>query len=306
MVTAAVKRLGATLLALGASLGCSDILDIPSTDTLELAPSGPFRCVNAGGEPVAPSAATATVRFRACDFISNCTIPVTGLRARVCDKLDVGCLNPRATGIQDDSGLLEVEVPLGPRGFDGYVQVSTTLAPCFDTRVFGDAAGSFLCQLAPTCDMAAPTAACDVPVYSPVLWFFNPPVVADVEEPIPLELYPFAALPLVLDAAGGELVPGTGSVFMSVVDCDGKPAPGVTLQISEYEDVASPLYFDSGVLSNSATTTDASGIGGFILIPPGFVNFTAMNGDGETLGKVGVQADPAFVTLTVLAPSPVL
>ena len=306
MVTATSGRIGAALLAASSAAGCSDILDIPSTSTLELAPSGPFRCVNSGAEPAAPSAATATVRFRVCDFISNCTIPVTGLHARVCDKLDVGCNNPRATGIQDRNGLLEFEVPMGPRGFDGYVEVSTTLAPCFDARVFGDAAGSFLCQLAPTCDMAAPTAACDVPVYSPVLWFFNPPIAANVEEPIPLQLYPFAALPLVLDAAGGELVPGTGSVFMSVVDCDGKPATGVTLEIAEYEDVASPLYFDSGVLSNTATTTDSSGIGGFIRIPPGFVNFTATNSEGETLGKVGVQASPAFVTLTVLAPSPVL
>jgi hypothetical protein len=80
----------------------------------------------------------------------------------------------------------------------------------------------------------------------------------------------------------------------------------VSLEIAEYENVASPLYFDSGVLSNSATTTDPSGIGGFIRIPPGFVNFTAANADGEPLGKVGVQARPDFLTVTVLAHSPVL
>jgi hypothetical protein len=304
MVTSIAKRLGAALLSVSAAAGCSDILDIPSSNTLELAPSGPFRCVSAPEEPIPPSAPTATVRFRACDFISNCTIPVTGLHARLCDKLDVGCNNPRVTDIRDRDGMIEVDVPTGSRGFDGYLEVSTAVAPCFDTRVFGSAAEGFLCQLAPACDPAAPSPACDVPVYSPVLWFFNPPVVADIPDPIPLELYPFAALPLVLDAAGGEIVPGTGSVFMTVVDCDGKPAAGVSLEIAEYENQASSLYFDSGVLSNTATTTDSSGVGGFILIPPGFVEVTARNGVGDPLGKIGVQANPLFVTLTVLAPTP--
>jgi hypothetical protein len=280
------------------------VLDIPSTSSLALAPSGPWRCLDGDSEPVAPSGATAVARFRACDFISNCTIPVTGLSARLCDKLDVGCNNPRVSNVRDTGGLIEVEVPTGARGFDGYLQVSTTLAPCFDTSAFGEAANGFLCQLAPECDPATPTPACDIPIYFPVMWFFNPPLVADVEEPIPLQLYPSAALPLILDAAGGEFAPGTGSVFMTVTDCDGKPAPGVSLEVAEHADVAYPLYFDSGVISNTATQTDGTGVGGFIRIPPGFVEISGIGADGETLGKVGVQANPTFVTYTVLAPTP--
>jgi hypothetical protein len=305
MVTAAgaARALGATL-ALYALSGCAELLDIPSTDTLSLAASGPWRCLSAPVEPVAPRESSAIVRFQVCDFISNCTLPVTGLSARLCDKLDIGCINPRVDGIRDTNGLIEVEVPTGPRGFDGYLQVFTTVAPCFDTEVFGSAAEGLLCQLAPECDQAAPTAACNVPTYSPAMWFFNPPVVADLEQPISLQLYPTAALPLVLDAAGGELVPGTGSVFMTVVDCDGQPAAGITLEIAEYEDVADPLYFDSGVISNTASQTDAAGIGGFIRIPPGFVEITGVDSDGIPMSKVGVQASAGFVTLTVLAPSP--
>jgi hypothetical protein len=151
---------------------------------------------------------------------------------------------------------------------------------------------------------ANPTPACNVPVYSPAMWFFNPPVVADGEEPISLELYPTAALPLILDAAGGELVPGTGSVFMTVLDCDGQPAPGIHLEIEEYEDVAAPLYFDSGVISNTASQTDSDGIGGFIRIPPGFVEITGVDADGVPVSKVGLQATAGFVTLTTLPPSP--
>jgi hypothetical protein len=307
VVTAAgAARTAAALLSFTALVGCAQILDIPNTSTLELAPSGPWRCVNAPAEPSVPMAPRASVRFQACDFISNCTMPVTGLSARLCDKLDVGCNNPRITDLRDRGGLIEVDVPTGQRGFEGYLEVSSSRAPCFDSAVFGNAAKGLLCQLAPDCDPTAPTLACDLPVYSSIMWFFNPPLVADLEQPISLQLYPTAALPLVLDAAGGEFVPGTGSVFMTAIDCDGKPASGVTLEIAEYEDQAYPLYFDSGVLSNTASQTDSSGVGGFIRIPPGFVEITGVNREGLPLAKVGVQASATFTTLTVLAPSPAL
>jgi hypothetical protein len=290
-------------LALGVLAGCAQVLDLPDTNTLSLAPSGPWSCLESPAEALQPSSSTATVRFQACDFISNCTLPVEGLHARVCDKLDVGCLSPREVDIVDDGGLVEFPVPTGARGFDGYLEVSTGLARCYDTGVFGAAATGVLCQFVPECDRAAPTDACNVPIYSPVLWFFNPPVFADVETPIPLQLYPSASLPLVLDAAGGSIIPGTGSVFMTVIDCDGKPASGISLEIAEHADVADALYFDSGVLSNTATQTDASGVGGFIHIPPGFVEITGFNAEGVAVAKVGVQVSPVFVTYTVLAPN---
>ena len=294
------------LVGLSGLAGCAEILDIPETDTLELAPSGPWRCIDESMAPPLPKAATATVRFQACDFVSGCTVPVTGLRARLCDKLDIGCNSPRQVDIRDTGGQLEFDVPTGARGFDGFLEVSTAVARCYDTEVFGNAALGLLCQLAPECDPSAPTEACDIPIYSPVLWFFNPPVVEDVEVPIPLQLYPSASLPLIVDAAGGELAPGTGSVFMTAIDCDGQAAPGITLDIAEYENETTALYFDSGVISNTVSETDASGVGGFIRIPPGFVEITGLNRQNEPVAKVGVQANPTFVTYTVLAPTPSL
>jgi hypothetical protein len=295
-------RLAILLLLVTPLVGCDEILDIPSD--LELVPSGPWRCIEQPAPPPVPIVETATVRFQACDFISNCTLPVTGLRARVCDKLDVGCNNPRSADIVDTEGLLELQVPTGQFGFDGYVEVSTTLGRCYDTAVFGAAAEGLLCQLAPSCDLSAPGPECDVPTYAPVMWFFNPPVVADIEQPISLQLYPSASLPLVVDAAGGSLAPGTGSVFMTAIDCDGQPAPGISLEIAEYEDEATALYFDSGVISNTVTETDASGVGGFIRIPPGFVEITGLNRTATAIGEVGVQASANFATYTVLVPTP--
>jgi hypothetical protein len=294
-------RLATALLLVVPLAGCEEILDIPAD--LELVPSGPWRCLEQPVEPPVPTTETATVRFQACDFISNCTLPVTGLSARVCDKLDIGCNNPRNADIRDAEGLLEFEVPTGPYGFDGYVEVSTTLGRCYDTTMFGAAAEGLLCQLAPGCDLSAPGPACDVPTYAPVMWFFNPPVVADIEQPIALQLYPSASLPLVVDAAGGMLVPGTGSVFMTVVDCDGQPAPGISLEIAEYQNEATSLYFDSGVISNTVKETDATGVGGFIRIPPGFVEITGLDRSAVPVGEVGVQANANFATYTVLVPT---
>lgn len=301
MVRRAAGVLGAPLLV--ASLaGCGEVLDFPEDP--ELIPSGPWRCLEAPVAPPEPTSPTATVRFRACDFISGCTVPVTGLSARLCDKLDVGCNNPRATGIVDEGGELVFEVPTAGRGFDGFLEVSTEVAPCYDVDVFGAAGEGLLCSLAPACDPAAPSPACDVPIYYPVLWFFNPPVVNDLEQPILLQLYPSASLPLVVNAAGGTLAPGTGSLFVTALDCDGRPAPDVSLEIAEYQDEATSLYFDSGVISNTAAETDSSGVGGFIRIPPGFVEVTGLHRDGLSVGEVGVQTNPAFVTYTVLAPTP--
>jgi hypothetical protein len=296
------RSLAIALLVVTPLVGCDEILDIPSD--LEVVPSGPWRCLEQPVMPPTPMVEMATVRFQACDFISNCTLPVTGLSARVCDKLDIGCNNPRSAAVVDTAGLLELQVPTGQFGFDGYIEVSTAVGRCYDTAVFGAAAEGLLCQLAPGCDLEAPGPACDVSTYAPVLWFFNPPVVADIEAPLPLQLYPSASLPLVVEAAGGSLAPGTGSVFMTAIDCDGLPAPGISLEIAEYQNEATALYFDSGVISNTVTETDASGVGGFIRIPPGFVEITGLNRTALPIGEVGVQARANFATYTVLVPTP--
>lgn len=288
--------------AIGVGLtGCGEILDIPSDP--RLINTDPWACAMAApSAPVIPKA-TATVRFQACDFISGCTRTVTGLTAQVCEKLDVGCVNPRATGIRDQGGLLEFELPTPGTAFDGFVQVTTDVAPCFDTEVFGAAARSgLLCQFVPTCDQSAPTPACNVPIYYPILWFFNPPVTADIEAPIPLALYPSAALPSVIEAAGGTVDLMNASVFLTTTDCQGQPAGGVSLQISEHQDIAQPLYFRGGVLSNTATETDPAGLGGFIRVPPGFVEVSGTTEDGLPAGEVGVQTYLPFVTYTVLSP----
>lgn len=283
--------------------GCAEVLDLPDDPYLDVE-SSPWSCVdNPPASPPTPSSPTATVRFQVCDFLSSCTRAVTGVTVQLCGKLDVGCLNPLQSGITDDgTGLVEIEVPTGQTGFDGYIQVITPTYPCYDTARFGEA-GMLLCQLAPGgCDPTAPTAACNVPFHYPVLWFFNPPVVEDFTVPIPLQLYPSTALPSIVDAAGGTLDPTTASVFLTAVDCQGNPAPGVTLNVSE-EMRAQPVYFRGGVPDTRKLETDASGIGGFLTVPPGFVVVGGSTEEIEFVGEVGVQTAVPFVTYSILTPT---
>jgi hypothetical protein len=284
--------------------GCAEILDIP--DDPEFQETGPWRCVDDTPPGAVAPNPTASVSFRVCDFISGCTKMLPGVQARLCDKLDVACLNPRsAFTASDNNGLITVQVPTpGGRPFDGYLEVIPPLALCDDMTQFGAAAG-LVCEIAAPngCDPNNVTAPqCLVPVFSPVLWFFNPPVVTDLAEPILLQLYPAAALPPLIEAAGAQIDPTRSSVFLTTWDCDGNPVEGVTLSVPEHDDEVLPLYYNTGVIRAGLDETDSSGIGGFIRVPAGFVNVTGVNEQGESVGILGVQARLNFVTYSVLVP----
>ncbi|HEY3594183.1 MAG TPA: hypothetical protein VGL13_09915, partial [Polyangiaceae bacterium] len=190
----------------------------------------------------------AQVRVQACDFVTNCTTSVPNLTARLCDKRDVGCNNPRKIDITDDAnGQFLLQVPTAGTGFDGFLFVSTPVAPCTDTDTFGVSGSKLLCGFLPNCDQTAPDANCYVPVYSPAMLFFNPPIVRDVDQPIPLQLFPSAALPAVLAAAGSVHIDSTmGNVIIGAVDCDGKPAAGVSFRLLDHSDPVQTLYLKSG------------------------------------------------------------
>lgn len=282
--------------------GCSEILDIPADP--QLVETGPWRCLNqpAATAPAA-QAAQAQVRVQACDFITDCTTNAGGLTASVCDKRDVGCNSPRSTGITDVNGELRFQVPTAGGGFDGYLRVQSRLAYCTDAEAFGAVAGPVLCGLAaPQCDLAMPDVRCSVPVFAPAMLFFNPPIQRDVEEPLPLQLFPFSGLPAVISAAGIELTPGAGALFIQALDCDGAPAAGVSYEISQHQEAVSPLYVNNGVISKSVTRTDSTGVGGFVGVPPGFVSVIGYNSDMVPIGEIGVQTAASLLTYSALFP----
>lgn len=290
------------ILSLLTILGCSEVLDIPSDP--RLVATGPWRCLSQPPRvAVVSTVAQAMVRVHACDFISDCTTAVTGLTAKLCDKRDVGCNSPRLSGITETDGDFLFPVPTAGGGFNGYLSVDSSSAPCTDPEAFGTVAGRVLCGLvAPGCDVAAPDARCSTKIFAPAMLFFNPPIVSDVETPLPLQMFPTSGLPSVLAAAGIAIDPRAGNLFIQALDCDGRPAADVTYQIEQFEDQVSSLYVSNGIVSGSASRTDATGVGGFVRVPPGFVSVLGYTGDSIAVGQIGVQTAASTLTYSALVP----
>ncbi len=164
-----------------------------------------------------------------------------------------------------------------------------------------------ICSLLPDCDPSAPDDAhCSFPIFAPGLLFFNPPVLHDSTEPIVLPLTPVASFGPLLEAAGQVFDPSTGSVFITSLDCNREPAPGVQYEIGKYGDLVTPLYVDNGVISDGAKATDGSGMGGFLGVPAGFntvAGEVSIGGDEVVTGESGIYVAPFTVTYTTLAPS---
>jgi hypothetical protein len=287
------------LLLVPAVTGCAEVLDIPDAPTL-IEPS-PWGCLSEPMlRPVAP-APSAIVRVQACDFVSpGCTTPVTGLSARVCAKLDAHCADPIAENLVDDVGLLELEVPTPPGGFDGYLEVTSATELC-TSSAFGTT-GPQLCALTPACNPAAPDDNCRMPIYARSLLFFNPPITLDNFEPQLLPLIPAAAIPGLVTAAGTTLDPSTGNLFVTALDCEGRPAAGVRYSLDAPQ--GTPLYVHDGVVSDTTRETDGTGVGGFLGVPIGLAQVSGVVGQSQVVGSVGVRTAPFTMTYTVLVPAP--
>jgi hypothetical protein len=283
------------LLGLGLT-GCAQVLDIP--DDPEVV--GRWRCLSEPLPAPVPLATTADVQVQACDFMDNCTSKVGGMSARLCRQADVYCTNPVTEGIVDVEGLMTFTVPTPLIGFNGYLEVTPSTALCNDP-VFGDF-GQMLCGLAPNCNLEAPDDNCRVPIYARALFFFNPPIFNDTRQPMPLPLLRAADIPIMLQAAGAQLNPATGNLFITALDCDGQPAAGVTYSMQQNPDLVTQLYVHGGLPNKEDLETDESGIGGFLGVPAGYANVTGYNEDRAVVGETAVHAAPFTMTYTAIMP----
>lgn len=286
--------------------GCGELLDLPDDPTLREG----HRCARDESQR-SSAGASARVRVQACNFVStNCSEPVTGITASLCNKKDVDCVKPLRSARADDHGELSFDVqtggPLGA-GFDGYLRVVTEPARCDDTETFGTAAPG-LCSLLEGCDEKREREACVLPTFAPALLFFNPPVVSDFGRAMPLPLIPTVAVPSLTMAANGRFDATRGNVFVTVLDCAGAPLAGVRLELTSAGEGSSVLYLKNGVISASAQRTDASGIGGVLNVPAGFASVAGFVDDGaggETrLSEIGLQVARFTITYTTLVAAP--
>jgi hypothetical protein len=289
---------------------CAALVEYPDEPELATAvapvqPEDPdganWDCLTTPRLAATPQAALARVRILVCDALQGCTAPLAGLRGRVCGKLDVDCINPIFTGVTDADGTLDFEVPTGRAGFDGYLELVSPPALCSDTELFG-AASPLLCGLLPGCDPEAANDRCQVQPYVRALQFFNPPITASFAQPLTLKVISAPALLGLERASGTDFDPSSGHVLLTALDCAGAPAAGVAYDMRQGAEQVHELYMQSGVLTSASSETDATGIGAFSLVPPGFVDIAAYNAEGKKVGAVGVIAAPFTLTSTALVP----
>jgi hypothetical protein len=288
---------------------CADILDVPDQPVLVASQSA--ACVDAPAA-LRPARETAYVRLRTCNFVStNCVEPVTGLSAKLCNKLDVECSEPVQDPLPEVGGELSFQAPTGGvlgLGFDGYIRLKSARAPCTDAAIFGPAA-TVACSLSPTCDPAKGGDSCRVPVFADSMVFFNPPIANDVPRPVQIPMIPTAATFSLLMAADARTADAsTGFVFVNVLDCAGNPASGATVELTPPPNpLPAMLYLVDGVVSAGATATDASGVAGLLGVQAGFrrIVATRMGDSGLETGTVGVQVGPVQVTYVSVVLSPV-
>jgi hypothetical protein len=245
----------------------------------------------------------ATVRVHVCDFIStNCGTPVTGVTAKLCDKRDFSCSSPMKKDIHDVDGDLVLEVPTGGSlgaGFDGYLQVE---GPKVDCSVAGPGA----CMLTPDCDPTTmmPSEKCELLAYITGLLFFNPPVTDDTSKPMVLPLIPTIASVALITGAGAHTIdPSLGIVFATALDCEGRPAEGLTFGVSTGLPLYGMVFQEHGVPNSTARATDSSGIGGLLGVPSGFTTVSAFPvGTTREVASIGAQILPRTVTYVTLIP----
>jgi hypothetical protein len=259
-----------------------------------------------------PAPDKATVRVRVCNYIStNCSDPVRGVTASVCDKRDVKCENPRIANLTDVDGMLQFDVPTGGAlgtGFDGYLLVKSGKASCVTAPEFGRRPEACLLAQGGGCDITMPDSeACKAFTYIGGALFFNPAITHDVTEPLVMPLFPaLKAVDFVMAAGALATDPTLGVVYARAVDCDGKPAPNLTFGVSAGPAPLAILYESEGVISTGAKETDASGSAGLLGIPAGFVTLSAY-ADSATqpreVASIGTQILASTVTYVTLAPS---
>ncbi len=192
--------------------------------------------------------------------------PYAGIKVRLCRKLDVECSDVVGDTLETDA-MGQVTMPV-PGGFNGYA------------RFEGDAIMTGL-------------------------FFFNPPVTEDIPN-IPISIGPKDVIALLAKQAGAKQDPERGVVLLSVRDCTGQVAAGVTLSFSSSVDdpLAVPFYSQAGLPSGSATETDQDGYGGLLNAAAGTVTFTGtVTATARRIGQTTLLVQNGSLSYGTLVPN---
>jgi hypothetical protein len=136
----------------------------------------------------------------------------------------------------------------------------------------------------------------------PTMFFFGAPLLADAIVPVNV------ITPQVFEGLNaqfrGSSIEGRSAVVVTVKNCRGGLAEGITLSTPEGDSATRAFYMVDGLFPPSQTETTAAGLARLINVPQGNVSITGRLADGREIGTAAVLTRPGFATLTNLVPSP--
>lgn len=213
-------------------------------------------------EPSEPQTSTGSFNVTFLVRDTVSQLPQVGISARVCRRLDVNCAES-VTDMQSTDANGYVSLTV-PAEFEGYVR--------FEGETIASA-----------------------------LYFFDPPVRSDLPNLRVSLSSPETAAGLT-KLTGAEPDPALGLVLVTVYDCMGDPAEGVTINADKTGASAKSFYIRNGLPSATATATDDTGYGGIVNAATGTATFSSSYDQGM-IGSVTVLVQPGAMTIAHIVPN---
>ena len=140
---------------------------------------------------------------------------------------------------------------------------------------------------------------------APTLYFFNPPVRADMEISAMQMVAPRILGLLAGSVAGsvGGYKAGTGVILLNILNCLNLGAPGVTLSTNGGDSSTVVFYADGSTPVPGLTATQATGYGGFVNVPVSAAGASpvsvaaTLQGTSTVVGDLSVLVRPDTLTI---------
>ncbi len=244
--------------------------DVPApSDASRDAGPDPWSCLGRV-MPGTPAGAMTTITYVVQNF--QTAAPMPGVTVKVCARTDLTCATPQSMGVTNAMGTVMLTATLGAAGFDGYFEL---------------------------------TGGMDANQVVPTRTFPVPPLTASTQR------FVNNAIPrLTFELLGGllnaRLDAMTGGITGLAADCNGRPASGVAVSLAPAQSSATRFYIAGMLPSTSAMSTDASGLFGYVNVPPGDYTLTAERvSPMARVGTATLNVRGGFISLAAnLGPSP--
>lgn len=225
--------------------------------------TGDYACAGNVMLPAAPGA-SGTVQIGIAGGFGD-SGPVEGVKVDLCAKNDPACAAPIATGTTDAAGHVDLMVPFGPNGFDGFGIATKT--------------GYYRSLLIGSIPY--------VPAYGRIGFGTAPQANLDA---------------LLATSFGINPDPTKGHVYVAAQDCKGKLAAGVTFKASD-PSVQSYYTAVNGQPDPKATATSADGKWLVVNVAPGTLGIDLVVGT-DVVGHIDAPVQANTVSEVFLNPTP--